>query len=263
MTNRELAAVLARWGEIGGRPMPPAPWGPAAKMIAAAERDAERAGVALDELLKTSAAELPRVGDPLLVDFDTHRWLREEHELAYSDWLAWVLEQRSESGAVLSLFGREPGALAGTPCKVHREIRVPEGQLDIVIRCDGTAALAVEVKTTSEPDADQLGRYLEWLGREKHPLGLVLLATRKPESLVSSEWSFRCWGDVTSGLRTWAAEWCEQGRLMQAAMTLAFCGAVEQNLLGYCREGINTPETARYIESWLERRNNDKDKARH
>ena len=263
MTNRELAAVLARWGEIGRATDAPAPWGPAAKMIAAAERDAERAGVALDELLKTSAAELPRVGDPLLVDFDTHRWLREEHELAYSDWLAWVLEQRSESGAVLSLFGREPGALAGTPCKVHREIRVPEGQLDIVIRCDGTAALAVEVKTTSEPDADQLGRYLEWLGREKHPLGLVLLATRKPESLVSSEWSFRCWGDVTSGLRTWAAEWCEQGRLMQAAMTLAFCGAVEQNLLGYCREGINTPETARYIESWLERRNNDKDKARH
>jgi hypothetical protein len=47
---------------------------------------------------------------------------------------------------------------------------------------------------------------------------------------------------------------------MQAAMTLAFCGAVEQNLIGYGRAGINTPETARYIESWLERRKDDKDK---
>jgi len=50
---------------------------------------------------------------------------------------------------------------------------------------------------------------------------------------------------------------------MQAAMTLASCGAIEQNLLGYGREGINTPETARYIKSWLERRKNDKGKVRH
>jgi hypothetical protein len=231
-------------------------------MIDAAERDAVSAGVALAELLKTSAAEFPRVGDPLLLDFGTHRWLKEEHELAYSDWLAWILEQRRESGAVLSLFGREPGALAGTPCEVHREIRVPEGQIDLVVRCDGTAALAVEVKTTSEPDEDQLERYLGWLGRENQPLGLVLLAMSKPESLIPTEWSFRYWGDVTSGLRTWAAEWCEDGQLMQAAMTLAFCGAGEQNLLGYSRDGINTPDTVRYIESWLERREDDKDDIR-
>jgi hypothetical protein len=232
-------------------------------MIAAAERDAENARVALDELLRTSAAEFPRIGDPLLFDFGMQGWLREEHELAYSDWLAWVLEQRGESGAVLSLFGIEPGALAGTSCEVDREIRVPEGRLDLVIRCGGIAALVVEVKTTSEPDEDQLRWYLEWLGRETHPLGLVLLARSKPDSLVPGGWSFRCWEDVTSDLRTWAAEWCEQGKLMQSAMTLAFCGAVEQNLLGHCRGGINTPDTERYIESWLERRRNDKSKARH
>jgi hypothetical protein len=232
-------------------------------MVQAAELDAERAGVALDDLLKTSATEFPGIGDPLAVDFGTHRWLREEHELGYSDWLAWLLEQRGDSGAVLSLFGVEPGTLAGTPCEVHRETCVPEGRLDLELRCDGTAALAVEIKTTSEPDGDQLERYLQWLSREKRPLGLVLLAVSKPESLVSNNWSFQPWQDVTSGLRTWAAEWCEQDQLMQAAMTLAFCGAVEQNLLGYSLKGINTPDTAQYIESWLERRQYDKDKARH
>jgi hypothetical protein len=121
MTNRELAAVLRRWSEIGPRlgerVLAPVPWAPAARLIAAVERDAERASVALQGLMRATAAEFPGVGyDPLHVDFHTHRWLKKEHELAYSDWLAWILDQRNDSGAVLSLLGRDPGMLAGTPC---------------------------------------------------------------------------------------------------------------------------------------------------
>src|ERR1035441_3091068 len=106
MTNRELAPVLRRWGEIGARVrerVPTlAPCAPARRLIAAAERDAERARVALDQLMKATAAEFPGVGyDPLHVDFYTHRWLKKEHEIAYSDWLAWILDQRKDSGAVL------------------------------------------------------------------------------------------------------------------------------------------------------------------
>jgi len=267
MTNREPGIFLRRWGEIGARACEraptPVPWEPAAKMIAAAERDTGRATVALSELMKATAMELPGVGDdPLRADFGAHRWLKKEHELAYSDWLAWILEQRNDSGAALSLFGKDPGMLGGTPCDVERECCIPEGRLDLVVRC-GTAALAVEIKTTSEPDEEQLGRYVQWLSREKQPLGLVLLAVSKPESPVPNEWSFRAWREVASGLRMWAAEWCGRGQLMQAAMTLAFCGAVEQNLLGYSRASINAPETARYIESWLEQRKYDKEKVRH
>jgi len=108
MTNRELAPVLRRWGEIGARVEGPvltaASWAPAKQMIAAVERDAERASVALSELMRTTAMEFPGIGDdPLLVDFGTHRWLNKEHEVAYSDWLAWILDQRNDSGAVLSL----------------------------------------------------------------------------------------------------------------------------------------------------------------
>ena len=62
--------------------------------------------------------------------------------------------------------------------------------------------LAVEVKTTSEPDEEQLERYLQWLSREKLSLGLVLLAVSKPEFPGPKKWSFRAWSDVASGLRT-------------------------------------------------------------
>jgi hypothetical protein len=262
MTNGELADVLFRWADIGGRPLPSVPyrvpWGPSARMIEAAERDAQRARLALDELLKTSAKEFPRVGDPLLMDFGMHRWLGEECELAYSDWLAWILEQRSDSRAVLSLFGIEAERLAGTSYTAHREFSVRDGRIDLVIRFNDTAVLAVEIKTTSEPDEEQLERFGDWLSREAQPLGLVLLAKSKPASLGPGGWSFRRWEDIASGLRTWSADWCEEGQLMMAAMTLAFCGAVEQNLLGYGRVGINTPATTRYIESWLEQRKHEK-----
>lgn len=253
MTDRDLAAVLARWGELRPQRLPPVLWGPAAAMIAAAERDAKSAGIALDELLETSAAEFPQIGEPLLLDFGAHRWLREENEPAYSAWLAWILEQRNDSGAILSLFGREPGEMAGRPCEVECEVVAPEGRLDIVVRCDGTSTFAIEVKTQAEPEEDQLDRYVRFLSREKHPLGLVLLAVSTPESLVPNGWSFQSWADIALGLRTWAAEGCRRGSSVQAALTLAFCGAVEQNLLGYSRGGINTPDTVRHIESWLTR----------
>jgi hypothetical protein len=231
-------------------------------MIAAAWRDAASAKVVLSELLDSAGAEFPGIGDPMLLDFGTHRWLREERELAYSDWLAWILEQRNDSGAILSLFGMESSALAGGICEVHREFPVPGGQLDILVFCNAGSVFAIEIKTTSEPEEEQLDRYVAWLKRQNRPVGLVLLGVSKPESLASNYWSFRSWDDVGAGLRTWAAEWCDQGRLMQAAMTLGFCGAVEQNLLGYSRSGINTPDVTRYLESWLETRKNEKAQAR-
>jgi|HubBroStandDraft_1064217.scaffolds.fasta_scaffold140967_4 hypothetical protein len=211
MTNRGPAPVLRLWVWIGERigvlVLTPVPWAPAAKMIAAVERDAGCASLALHDLLRATAMEFPGIGDdPLRADFGAHRWLKKEHELAYSDWLAWILEQRNDSGAALSLFGKDPGLLGGTPCGVERECCIPEGRPDLVVHSGGSAALAVEVKTTSEPHKEQLESYVQWLSRQKRPLGLVLLAVCKPESLDPDGWSFRAWSDVASGLRTWAAE---------------------------------------------------------
>ena len=79
----------------------------------------------------------------------------------------------------------------------------------------------------------------------------MLLAVDQPEDLPT-DWRFCSWKTVSMGLRTWAAEWLREKRQIKAALTLAFCGAVEQNLLG-SGKGLNAPRTAEYLETWLER----------
>jgi len=48
-----------------------------------------------EQLFEESGKKLEPFEDPLLVDPGAHRWLSDSHEESYSDWLAWVLEQRS------------------------------------------------------------------------------------------------------------------------------------------------------------------------
>jgi hypothetical protein len=125
-----------------------------------------------------------------------------------------------------------------------------------VIRCGARGnrgTFAIEIKTASEAGDDQLSRYLTWLKTQPAPRGLVLLAINQPENLSSDSWGFRSWEHVSAGLRTWACKWLRDGRGIHAAMTLAFCGAVEQNLVGLGSSGLNTPRTVRYLEQWLER----------
>lgn len=238
---------------------PEASWHPAAAMIAAAERDAEVSEGVLKRLAgRMSARIFPGLGDPLdpTVDFGTHRWLAGSREESYSDWLAWILNRRGESGPVLRLFGLKPGPLARNTCWADREVDTAQGRQDLVIRCGGRGnrgTFGVEIKTVSEPGDDQLSRYLAWLKTQPAPRGLVLLAINQPENLSSDCWGFRSWEEVSSGLRTWACKWLRDGRRIDAAMTLAFCGAVEQNLVGLGSSGLNAPRTARYLEEWLER----------
>ena len=200
----------------------------------------------------------PGLGDPLdpTVDFDTHRWLDGSREESYSDWLAWILDRQGESGPVLRLFGLKPGPLALSTCRVDREVVTAQGRPDLVIRCGrgNRGTFAVEIKTASEAGDDQLSRYLTWLKTQPAPQGLVLLAINEPdENLPSDRWGFRSWEEVSAGLRTWAWKWLRDGRGLDAAMTLAFCGAVEQNLVGLGSSGLNAPRTVRYLEQWLER----------
>jgi hypothetical protein len=73
---------------------------------------------------------------------------------------------------------------------------------------------------------------------------VVLLARENTEP---GEWGFRSWRQVALGLRTWAARWLREGRTLDAIMTLALCGAVEQNVLGFRSNGAKQT----YIEEWL------------
>jgi hypothetical protein len=229
-------------------------------MVAAAERDADAATQILGALLKRSSADaFPGLGDPLEINFRAHRWLKGTREESYSDWLAWIIDRQAKAERILPLFGIEAGVLAGKTCSADREFCTPRGRLDLVINC-GERALAIEIKTSSELDEGQLKRYLAWLKQRRDPLGLVLLAIDLPERFEPDDWSFCSWRDVSVRLRGWASIWIRERRLMDAAMALAFCGAVEQNLLGFRSDGLTAPATAEYLEQWLEKYRNAEDR---
>lgn len=259
-----VSATFRRWAALGKVLHEAAqvhvPWEPAARMVAAAEKDADAAAQILGALLKrSSASTFPGLGDPLEIDLHAHRWLKGTREESYSDWLAWIINRQAKAERILPLFGVEAGPLAGKTCSADREFCTPRGRLDLVINC-GERALAVEIKTSSEPDDEQLDRYLAWLKQRRDSLGLVLLAIDLPEGFKPGDWSFCSWRDVSVRLRRWASIWIEERRLMEAAMTLAFCGAVEQNLLGFRSDGLTAPATAEYLEQWLEKYRNAEDR---
>jgi hypothetical protein len=181
--------------------------------------------------------------------------LARDREESYSDWLAWILERQDDPSLILPLFGLEARSGSDELWTVNREVVTPFGRLDLLIRGRRLGVLCVEVKTESIPGEDQLERYLEWLTGAGPRLGLVLLAVDHPEGdLPSDECHFCSREHVAQGLRSWARDWLRDRRLYDAVMTLAFCGAVERNLLLLGGGGLNALRTADYLEDVLGKR---------
>jgi hypothetical protein len=136
---------------------------------------------------------------------------------------------------------------------VQREVVTPYGRLDLVIRDPLLGVLCVEVKTESVPGEDQLERYWNWLVGQRSQLGLVLLAVDRPgNDSLPPHCRFCSWKQVSLGLRTWASAWLlRPDRLYDAVMTLAFCGAIERNLLSVGGGELNASRTADYLEEVL------------
>jgi hypothetical protein len=219
-------------------------------MIRAAERDADASLQVLDRLLARSKIRLRGIDDPLGVDFGAHRWLTEAREEAWSDWLAWILEQNGDTRQILKLFELDPTGEAGNIHDLRREHSTQNGRLDLVIEY-GNETLVVEVKTKSAMDEDQLSKYDDWVKRARASRGSILLAIDDPGPLIEG-WQFRSWETVSMGLRTWACGWLEKRRI-EATLTLAFCGAIEKNLLGF-GEKLNARKMVEYLETWLGRK---------
>ena len=174
-------AVLGRSVRVGSLAVD---WTAAARMIEAAEKDAKESRKALKGLLERSKTEhFLGFGDPLDLDFGAHRWLKGSREEAWSDWLAWILEQKGDGDQVLRLFEMDPVPVAGTTCKAKREVCTPDGRLDMVVRF-GAKTLVVEIKTISEVREEQFVNYSAWLKEQNDPFGFVLLlAVDEPEDL--------------------------------------------------------------------------------
>jgi hypothetical protein len=254
-----LASVLATWAKLGEtvrqEPKDEVPFEPLRRMIYAAERDGEAASRRLGGLFEQSELALyPGVGDPLSdkLSLGSHRWLAGHREESYSDWLAWIIERQDDSSRVLRLFGIDAPADAREDMTVDREVCISDGRPDLVIRHPLLGVLCIEVKTKSEPREGQLEDYRRWLAREGAQLDLVLLAVDLPEDQPLPEHCRFCsWKQVSLGLRAWASGWLP-GRQYDAVMTLAFCGAVERNLLSLGRDALKAARTADYLEEVLD-----------
>jgi len=249
------AEILCQWATLGRSirvDSQTADWTAASHMIEAAEKDARESRRVLRGLFERSEAErFPGFGDPLDLDYGAHRWLKGSREEAWSDWLAWILSQDGNSRHVLRLFGLDPALAAAATCNVEREVWTRYGRPDMVVRF-GAKTLVVEIKTVSEVRENQLDDYPDWLKTQDDPFEFVLLlAVDEPENLPTG-WQFCSWENVSMGLRDWASGWLREKRQIHAALTLALCGAVEQNLLRFGR-GLNAPRTAEYLKTWLER----------
>jgi hypothetical protein len=252
------AAKMATWARLADSILPELSSGvqlePLRRMIDAANQDAIAASERLRGLFSQTDALYPGIGDPLSTqpNIASHRWLAQDHENSYSDWLAWILERQDDSSRVLPLFGLANAQNAPGKWTIEREVPTAYGRLDLLISNPRLGVLCIEVKTESEPGPDQLERYRNWLVGQR-PLSLVLLAIDPPEDDPPGEkYRFCSWKNVALSLRTWASVWLrEPRRLYDAVMTLAFCGAVERNLLSLSTDGLNALRTADYVEEVL------------
>lgn len=188
----------------------------------------------LSKLIAQSNRILSPLADPLDLDLGAHRWLRVSREEAYSDWLAWILEQFEDVSTICKLFS------ISVPQKfdrtfVKREHTVSQGhegcqgRLDILVSYDDVPFLAVEVKLGRAvgPEVLKHQGYAASLPKETQKIVLAI----NGETVDAHGFQLRRWEDVTVNLRTIVAA-CRLPMGVRAMM-LAFVGAVEQNLLGY------------------------------
>lgn len=258
MQMNVLSSTLKRWGDLFTKPNHVTcsySWEPVQRLTAAAHKHSERLRAALQEAIRESDERFRPMCDPLSVDLGTHRWLRNDREEAYSDWLAWTLEQLSDFAEIIdALTGSSGPALGKIPLPIQRERQIDGGRrLDLLVEVE-QAILVVEVKLNS-PDAidgltDQLHAYSRWIDKAAHESNLekervyrVLLVNGVANGIEcdTGDFTVRRWPDVCLSLRAIVLTRLKSGTSPYPilAMIIALIGAVERNLLG-----LATPSSA-------------------
>lgn len=247
--------VLRTWADLGkltcsARRKSRTDWLPVKRLINVAKDELKAAAAELLALLKESHRRLLPLDDPFNVDLGAHRWLAEDREEAYSDWLEWIVKQIDSPPLLCQMFALELCSASASwcsPTSVKREEVVDHGhaghagRLDLVVRFGKQAIIVVEVKKGSAAQAD-IDKYGKWLSRQPELRNYpVLLATEDIVPLPSAvedktdgdlNFTFVSWKHVCLFLRRLARRYTNNETCVVAALILAFVGAVEQNLLG-------------------------------
>ena len=233
--------------------------------VALAADCSARAG--LEGALAISDQTFNPLADPLSIEFGAHRWLFSKREEAYSDWFGWILEQIQDAGQVLKLLGMQDEEIlrecASENLIVRREFPIPDGRLDLSVKFGKHLLVIVEIKTKSfDEDAvqDQLKKYARWAQEQPRPTLCYFAAVESGEFACPEGFEPLPWRELALRIREQARYWIQASKrppldgrdLIRAAMTLAFCGAVEQNLLRVSGkpERFRAQASAAYLEEW-------------
>ncbi len=246
----------------------PVDWQPATAFMRAAQAADEAARQTLKELLARSDLLFGPLGDPLSMDFGAHRWLAESREESYSDWLAWILAQIGEPIQILRLFGVSDESVSeplSSRVRV-REIEILDRsrRLDLLLPFGDQLVVVVEIKTKwfgREEVREQLTEYAKWADQQPAPALCFFVAVELDAFQCPETFTFVPWRDLSLRLRAVALEWIRGAegpmgtRLISAAMLLAFCGSVEQNLLELSseRKKFSALASTQYLREFLDR----------
>jgi hypothetical protein len=237
--------ILKRWGSIGkditqGR-QPSVDWLAVKRMVCATKPllDANREDA--KRLLEQSNFYLDPFTDPIEMDFGLHRWLEGDREEAYSDWLAWIVGQLRTPERIIKLLLGEDSTTLMPKCKGELVVRRENSRngmectrrTDLEIIFGNQNAIVVEVKMIDAGDVDpkQLRDLVNYTPEFAHHL---LLAPSGGAKTDLGKFKLLLWQDLCIRLRQIVPELSSEN-ITAAAMTLAFVGAVEQNLLGLPR----------------------------
>jgi hypothetical protein len=248
-------------------------WVATRRFIDAARARVRAENLPLRRLLTESDRRLSPLTDPLASDFGAHRWLRNDREPAYSEWLAWVLERLGTAERAFGVLGLAevlPGCHLERPVRCRVEKRVGaghpgrQGRIDVEVDLEGEAVVWLELKLGDADASDWKKHAGYWKSLKRRQSGLKSFAIMIATSGSRKEYGrfeFLSWRQLCLRLRHGALELLRGRDSVSAAMSLAFVGAVEQNLVdfpGNLRERIDEGQAlwsstavAEHLRSWL------------
>ena len=264
--------LLDSWADLYHRgafriSLPSGGWQAADDLLRIAKTADRLASDRLGKALAKSNETLRPLVDPLAIDLGAHRWLSSEREEAYSDWLEWILKQIAEPRWILKLFGVRDGMVlaecASERPDINREVKILDGhgRLDLLIRFGNRLLVVVEIKTKlfDEDDVlEQLKKYELWILDQHQETFATFIAVEPSQFSRQTLFEPLQWRELALRIREQARQWVSTGNgkdLLCASMSLAFCGAVEQDSLRFSGKQMlfRTLLSTEYLEEWIAR----------
>lgn len=230
-------------------------WAGATDLAGTARKVADEARAVVDRLLARSEQLMAEIGrDPSRSDWSRFRPLRLQREEDWSDWLAFLIET-SSSGFGTFLLGRAHSE--ERPFVVREDTAADVGRRgDLTIFWSSTDASSLEVKLW---DDGFLKTEVTAAGLEtKHPtvrswthhilLPAEQVADFDAECGPDSQIRVLVWDDMAVSIRRSLV--AKQEGVVWRSFASAFCGAIEQTLLGIklTRDrGMSLPSVERFI----------------